>query len=338
MAAEAALLRYVAMAHSREVAEAVITQLGIDESPERLLGRISVESSDDTLTLSLRVSDVDAASALRVATALGDEVRQRVEDEVITPDTVATDRAIRRIQRDLGRLRERYNRLRSRNKTSTLERQEVISLAGDISSLEQARQQLSPSSSALARNRLEWFERPSSSGQEESDERQPQAKAEPSEAATPGPTAAVEAVTTTRSDLVPGVDLTTDEVEPGVFRVVSDGVRDLRRPVEDAEPDAMSEAGPLDRSLHAAPDGSIWVFGREGAFRLGQTDVVDIDWLAAPVIDDSPDGTMWASWRLMSSRAGGERILRLGRLQDGAWQGQEVARDGSLPLEWKALA
>ncbi len=151
-------------------------------------------------------------------------------------------------------------------------------------------------------------------------------------AATPEPTAAVEAVTTTRSDLVPGVDLATEEVEPGVFRVVSDGVRDLRRSVEDAEPDAMSEAGPFDRSLHAAPDGSIWVFGREGAFRLGQPDVTDIQWLRRPGHRRLAERDHVGELALSDQPLGGEQIHLLGRLQDGAWQGQEVARDWSLPL------
>ena len=32
--------------------------------------------------------------------------------------------------------------------------------------------------------------------------------------------------------LLPGVDLVTEEVEPGVFHVLSDGIRELSRPVE----------------------------------------------------------------------------------------------------------
>ena len=36
----------------------------------------------------------------------------------------------------------------------------------------------------------------------------------------------IEAVTTTRSDLVPGVDLVTEEVEPGVYRVDVAGISD----------------------------------------------------------------------------------------------------------------
>ncbi len=138
MAAEAALRRYAAMAQSREVAEAVITQLGIDEIPERLLERVSVGTSDDTLVLSLRVSGDDADDARRIAATLGDELRQRVEDEVITDETRAADRAIDANRRLIRDLRDRYQYLqRKQNKTSA-DRQEVIYLAGQISALEGA--------------------------------------------------------------------------------------------------------------------------------------------------------------------------------------------------------
>jgi hypothetical protein len=42
-----------------------------------------------------------------------------------------------------------------------------------------------------------------------------------------------EPVTTVISDLLPGVDLATEEIEPGVFRVLDDGVRDLTEGVRD---------------------------------------------------------------------------------------------------------
>ena len=72
-----------------------------------------------------------------------------------------------------------------------------INLAGQISALQRDIQGLQPSSSAFVRNRLEWLVGPSISGHEEPGERPPEA--EPSEAATPEPTAAIGAVTTQRS-------------------------------------------------------------------------------------------------------------------------------------------
>ena len=45
-------------------------------------------------------------------------------------------------------------------------------------------------------------------------------------------------------DLLPGVDLVTEEVEPGVYRVLSDGVRDLTRRVQD---------------VAVTPTGDVWV-------------------------------------------------------------------------------
>jgi hypothetical protein len=56
------------------------------------------------------------------------------------------------------------------------------------------------------------------------------AQAEPTDALTASPDPSVEVVrddATIRSDLLPGVDLVTGEVEPGVYRVLSDGIRDL---------------------------------------------------------------------------------------------------------------
>jgi hypothetical protein len=68
----------------------------------------------------------------------------------------------------------------------------------------------------------------------------------------------------TRDDLVAGVSLVTEEVEPGVFRVVGDGVRDLAWvPATD---------GPYccyyDHAVAVAPDGRPWFFRPEGFFAL----------------------------------------------------------------------
>jgi hypothetical protein len=57
------------------------------------------------------------------------------------------------------------------------------------------------------------------------------------------PVAAVDAPASA-TDLLPGVALVTEEVEPGVFRVVSDGVRDLSRQVRD---------------VTVTPEGDVWV-------------------------------------------------------------------------------
>ena len=125
MAAEAALLRYAAMAQTPGVAEAIIAQLGLDESPENLLERISVETSDGTLVLSLRVSDDDAEDARRIATTLGDELRQRVEDEVVTDEVKAADRAIAAYQRSIRALSNRLRSLQRKPNKTPLDRQEI---------------------------------------------------------------------------------------------------------------------------------------------------------------------------------------------------------------------
>lgn len=81
---------------------------------------------------------------------------------------------------------------------------------------------------------------------------------------------------TIRSDLLPGVDLVVDEVEPGVYRVISDGVRDL------ADRDGTG--------LVAGLDGSVWLSGRSDgmSYRLGAPAA-----LTAHIDAVGPDGTVW---------------------------------------------
>jgi len=90
----------------------------------------------------------------------------------------------------------------------------------------------------------------------------------------------------TTGELLSG--MVTEEVEPGVFRVVSDGVRDLR-PLE-----AMR--------IKAGQDGSIWVEVwaeyDEGLIQLGEQGTLDPqlelwDW-GAEDFEVASDGTVWA--------------------------------------------
>ena len=59
---------------------------------------------------------------------------------------------------------------------------------------------------------------------------QPSEEAAPPAAATATSDATDSVRTSVRSDLLPGVALVVEEVEPGVFRVLSDGVRDIVSP------------------------------------------------------------------------------------------------------------
>jgi hypothetical protein len=120
--------------------------------------------------------------------------------------------------------------------------------------------------------------------------------------------------TSTTPDLLPGVALVTEEVEPGVFRVVSDGVRDLARPLPD-----YNYAGSY-MTLVAGLDGSVWLHpgrlfkgdrprptypGHELPFRLGHPVDARIgdERNAEGALNDypsqygditvGPDGTLW---------------------------------------------
>jgi hypothetical protein len=67
-----------------------------------------------------------------------------------------------------------------------------------------------------------------------------------------------------RSDIVPGVDLVTEEVEPGAYRVLSDGVRDLAGQVQYV---AVSADGDVYLELGSYRNWSVVRLGAPGASR-----------------------------------------------------------------------
>ncbi|MGD8682737.1 MAG: hypothetical protein PVG27_02220 [Chloroflexota bacterium] len=81
--------------------------------------------------------------------------------------------------------------------------------------------------------------------------------------------------------------MVTEEVEPGVFRIINDGVRDL----------ALVATADDDQNIVAGLDGSVWLFTPELSFRLGDGKRVDIaDWGLGPReadIEIGPDGRVW---------------------------------------------
>ena len=99
-----------------------------------------------------------------------------------------------------------------------------------------------------------------------------------------------------RTDLLPGVDLVTEEVEPGVLLVRSDGVRELAAPHGE---------GPFTVfDLVVGHDGGVWRVGPDDeVFRLG--DPRTRQWPEEPMligdedIEIAADGTIWFAneWR-----------------------------------------
>ncbi|MGD8485851.1 MAG: hypothetical protein PVH07_04350, partial [Chloroflexota bacterium] len=101
----------------------------------------------------------------------------------------------------------------------------------------------------------------------------------------------------TTDDILPGIALTVEEVEPGVYRVFDDGARDL------ATVEAMD--------IVAGYDGSIWLLREDDFLRLGGDgshawpDVPFADPDASRVdhiLEVAPDGTMWVIQRWANSR------------------------------------
>ena len=173
---------------------------------------------------------------------------------------------------------------------------------------------------------------------------------EPTDAATSEaePTTTVEAdSSTTAPDLLSGVDLVTEEVEPGVFRVLSDGVRDLGD-------DGPGEGQTIKRNVVAGQDGSVWLFRSNPDddhqssvfFRLGEPEERGMDGRIA-VNDDAvvgPDGVMWYAIRDIQHRVPEPRLRSFDGTDwrdhppaegDGVVTGVEVGPDGAAWSIWQ---
>ncbi len=93
------------------------------------------------------------------------------------------------------------------------------------------------------------------------------------------------AVRSVTGDLIAGAELLTEEVEPGVLKVLSDGVRSTLGGNED---------------IAVAADGDVWVFKARQSYKLGdaeshewENDLFDIGQDSSEDIEVAPDGTLW---------------------------------------------
>ena len=88
----------------------------------------------------------------------------------------------------------------------------------------------------------------------------------------------------TTEELLSG--MVTEEVDPGILRVVHDGVREL----------SNEDLGFPGYSVDVTPDGSVWVGGgdgEQGLFRLGDASTFDDPTAWQPFKEVGPDGSLW---------------------------------------------
>ena len=125
--------------------------------------------------------------------------------------------------------------------------------------------------------------------------------AKPSEAVLPSASSSVETPPATDAgDVRLPASFTTEEVEPGVLRVSSDGHRELSRERQDDE--VFVNWGEYartheDRQVVAAPDGAVWVLDDTGMFEVGKAKTRSLTG-EPPVrgyddVEIAPDGTIW---------------------------------------------
>ena len=86
----------------------------------------------------------------------------------------------------------------------------------------------------------------------------------------------------TTEELLSG--MVTEEVEPGVVRVLNDGVRDL----------SSSDTGYPGHSVDVTPDGSVWLSGPDAMYRLGDEVMFRGADPWPPYKELAPDGSLWA--------------------------------------------
>jgi hypothetical protein len=161
--------------------------------------------------------------------------------------------------------------------------------------------------------------------------------------------AAQQAEPTTTEELLSG--MVTEEVEPGVYRVINDGVRDLtsknNRHIVAGHDDGIwllrknrffrlggadthawpsegipQSPGAVSPGFEVSPDGTIWVIDSDGRQGTGDLLSSEGDGWTAPqspprgftAFEVAPDGTVWASW------ADGDARPQVGHLGPTGWQ------------------
>ena len=193
------------------------------------------------------------------------------------------------------------------------------------------------------------------------------AQAEPSGAATAEPESKPDTTTAT-SDLLPGVDLVTEEVEPGVYRVLSDGVRDLRWKPWGWPGTGRNAYSAVRGAIAVGPSGEVWSFTApdelgEGCpstpdggsapcttfYRLGAPEthvmeegIVSEIHAGMDAVDVAQDGTIWeadAAAHELRSFDGEAWTTRRQMPEGGYWLGQVVVgRDGEVWGLWRGSA
>ena len=143
--------------------------------------------------------------------------------------------------------------------------------------------------------------------------------------------------TATTPNLLPGVDLVTEEVEPGVYRVLSDGQRDLADGPEDWW---VAEDWWVDGTW-ADGHGTVWLSRRFDLFRLGDP--------ASHALPDgrrlgldadvaiAPDGVLWVAEAMPAAGLwsfDGSGWLEVDAFADRFVRGVEVTPDGTVWVLW----
>lgn len=147
---------YTVLADTREFAQAIIDQLGLNESPEQLLARVTTTVGPNSAIITVSARDGDAAKAANLANAVAEELKSRT---LVAPGTdpqaaEAVDTYLAAIRADIGRSQLRVDELLAEASLTTEQALELANLQERISSLQGNYATLYPLSSASGAGRL----------------------------------------------------------------------------------------------------------------------------------------------------------------------------------------
>ena len=157
-----AAVQYASRMQDPGFARAIALKLGLEETRDQLLDRVSVDVDSDAevALIQLAVQSTDPQKAQAIATAFGDELIARTTRELNTPDVRDATQQVRNLESDVDSLRRRLRNLRAKPSKDDFDQAQIGSLPGEIADLQQSIATLRPFTAAYTRNIPDWIVEP----------------------------------------------------------------------------------------------------------------------------------------------------------------------------------
>jgi len=152
--------QFAALGATRDVASAVIAEVGLDESVDDLAGRVSVSSVAGSPIIEVTARSADPEEAAAIVDALQEGLMLRSADVSATEAFNSVDAYLAAIQADITRVQQRIDELVSLSELTIPEQAELAELEDRSAALQTNYAELLPLSSEYRRHRLIVLEAP----------------------------------------------------------------------------------------------------------------------------------------------------------------------------------